>query len=75
MHADAAPSNPVHGNIAPATEQMAYSVQSAARVLDLSVRKVWELVAEGEIESFKVGKSRRIRREALVAFVNQGTAA
>jgi hypothetical protein len=37
---------------------------------------VWQLVKPtATIESIKIGRSRRIPRAALVAFVNQGTAA
>lgn len=53
---------------------MAYSVRSAAKALDLSVRVVWDLVAKGEIDSFKIGASRRITREALVAYIERKSA-
>lgn len=53
---------------------MAYSVRTAAKVLDLSVRTVWDLVAKGEIDSFKIGASRRISRAALVAYIERAQA-
>lgn len=71
MHADAAPRTPVDGNATPPGEQMAYSVRTAAKVLDLGVRTVWDLVAKGEIESFKIGNARRIRRAALLDFIER----
>jgi excisionase family DNA binding protein len=50
---------------------MAFSVGSAAKVLDLSLRKVRELVATGEIPSFKIGASRRILRSELEAYLRR----
>jgi len=73
MHADAAPRIPVDGNAA-SGEQMAYSVRSAAKVLDLSVRTVWDLVSRGDIPSFKIGASRRISRAALAEYVERQAA-
>lgn len=52
-------------------DQMAYKVPHAAKVLDLGVRTVWQLVKDGEIESIKIGTSRRIPRAALEAFVER----
>jgi excisionase family DNA binding protein len=70
MHGDATPSNSTDGNVLPADDQIAYKVPHAARVLDIGVRTAWQLVKSGEIESFTVGRSRRITRAALVAWVN-----
>lgn len=55
----------------PFGEQLAYSVRHAADVLDLSERRMWELVRTGEVESFKIGASRRIARSVLVAYVER----
>lgn len=54
---------------------MAYSVKSAAKALDMGVRTVWELVRTGEIDSFKIGNSRRIAREALTSYIKRAQAA
>lgn len=70
MHADATLNNSIGGN-APADEQIAYTVPHAAKVLDLGVRTVWGLVHSGEIESIKIGKSRRVARAALLAYVKR----
>lgn len=70
MHADASPRIPIDGNTTPG-DQMAYSVRSAAKVLDLSVRTVWDLVSKGDIPSFKIGASRRITRTALAEYVER----
>lgn len=66
MHADTAP---LDGNSQPADEQIAYDVRHAAQVLDLSERQVWQLVASKQIPSVKLGRSRRISRADLVAYV------
>jgi excisionase family DNA binding protein len=58
-------------------DQIAYTVKNAAKVLDVGERVVWALVkAEEEqpgtgIESIKIGRSRRIPRAALLAYVNK----
>ena len=57
--------NPVLG-----TEQLAYRVQTAARLLDLSERVVWELIRTGQIESHKIGAARLIPRAALQRFID-----
>lgn len=51
--------------------QLAYKIPHAARVLDMSVRKVWALVHSGEIESFKIGSSRRVTRKALLNYIDR----
>lgn len=56
-------------------EQIAYSVTRAARLLDLSERKLWQLVKDGEIASYRVGTARRISRVALLEFVERQEAA
>lgn len=49
-----------------------WKVEEAARdVLRLSGSEVYELIRTGEIESVKIGRSRRIPQAALEAFVEQ----
>jgi excisionase family DNA binding protein len=55
----------------PSSEQIAYRVPHAAQVLDIGLRTLWDLIKNGEIESFKIGRSRRIRRSALIAYVER----
>jgi excisionase family DNA binding protein len=43
--------------------------EEAAQRLGVSRSVVYELIAEGRIESIRIGKSRRIPVEALLAFV------
>lgn len=50
-------------------EPAAYTVPEAALKLRLSERKVWLMVKHKEIESFKVGKSRRIPIEEIPAYI------
>lgn len=66
MHGNAEPSSPEFGT---ADEQIAYTVPHAAKVLDIGERTMWDLVDKEEIESFTIGRSRRITRVALLAFV------
>lgn len=68
MQADAEQCSPVDGNTLPG-DQMAFSVKSVARILDLSERVTWDLVTKGKIPSFKIGASRRVSRAALEAYV------
>jgi|HubBroStandDraft_5_1064220.scaffolds.fasta_scaffold1535831_1 excisionase family DNA binding protein len=49
----------------------AYTMEQSARLLNLSARKVDELVKLRMIRSFKVGKSRRISADALEEFIKQ----
>lgn len=49
----------------------AYNVPHAALLLDLSERKVWDLIKRKEIDSFKVGRARRVPHEAIVAFIER----
>jgi excisionase family DNA binding protein len=58
------------GGEAQPEEPLAYTVPHAARALDISARKAWELVHSGVIESIKIGRSRRVTRRALEAYVD-----
>lgn len=76
MHADAEQFSPTDGNVSPgaalpADGQIAYNVPHVAKVLDLSERQVWAFIRNGDIESFKIGASRRVTRGALVDFINR----
>jgi excisionase family DNA binding protein len=71
MHGDNTAIDSTRGDTFPRDEQIAYSARSAARVLDISERQVVSLITTGKIESFKIGKSRRITRTALLDFVQR----
>lgn len=70
MDAHSTPRNPVDGNSTPGREQRLFTIPQAADVLSLGKSTVWQLVHSGRIESVKIGTARRIRREALDAYVN-----
>ncbi len=48
---------------------MLLDLETASRELALSRREIERLVASGRLPSVKIGRARRIRREALEAFV------
>jgi excisionase family DNA binding protein len=48
----------------------AYTIKGAAVQLSLSPSKVEKLVASGELDSFLIGRSRRIRHAAIEAFLD-----
>lgn len=48
-----------------------YRPEEGARALGLSRARVFELMASGELESIRIGRSRRIPRQALEAFVER----
>lgn len=70
MHASAEQISSEHAN-----SPLAYSVKNAAKNLDISERQMWELVRTEQIESIKIGRSRRISRSALLAFIDRHRAA
>lgn len=69
MHADAAIRSTANGTAISAPEPMAYTIPEAALALAISERKVWTLVGDGTIESITIGRSRRIPRAGLLAYV------
>ncbi len=52
-------------------DQVLLTVDEAAEALSLSRTKVYELIAGGALDSVTVGRCRRLRPEALVAFVEE----
>jgi excisionase family DNA binding protein len=51
-------------------EKMLVTVQEAAAAISLSPAKVFQLIAEGQLQSLKIGKSRRIRVDELNRFID-----
>lgn len=51
-------------------EPLLYSPETAARLLGVGRSTVYALLASGEAPSIKIGRSRRIRRADLEAYVN-----
>lgn len=54
--------------------KLVYSPADAAEMLSICRSEVYELIAQGEIESYKHGKARRIPHASLVAYVERKTA-
>lgn len=48
---------------------LALTVPEVSRELRIGVRSAWALVHSGKLPSIKVGKSRRVEREALEQYV------
>ena len=44
-------------------------VPEAAVLMRLGARTVWRMVHDGEIESIKIGRSRRIPRQAVADYI------
>jgi excisionase family DNA binding protein len=53
----------------PALPPLLVSVQNAARLLAVGRTTVYELIASGELETIRIGRSRRVPLVALQAFV------
>jgi excisionase family DNA binding protein len=43
--------------------------EEAATELRIAKRRIWQLIHEGRLASVKIGKSRRISRQALAEYV------
>ncbi|MFC9559598.1 helix-turn-helix domain-containing protein [Agromyces sp. NPDC056965] len=48
-----------------------YSPESAARLLGIARSTLYELLSSGALPSVKIGRSRRIRRDAIEMFVDR----
>jgi excisionase family DNA binding protein len=60
---------------AQATIRLAYRPIEVAEALGISLRKVNDLIATGELESFKVDRCRRITPDAVAKLIHSGEAA
>jgi excisionase family DNA binding protein len=52
-------------------DRLLYSVTEAARLLGVGRTYMFHIIAAGEIESIKLGKLRKIPRDALGRYVDQ----
>ena len=57
-----------------------YSVETAADILDVSPRRVWELIREGSLRRVRLregprGGHTRVRDDDLAAFIDRSTVA
>jgi excisionase family DNA binding protein len=55
-------------------QPMLSTIPEAARQLGLSTRTLERMIAEGKIDTVKVGRSRRIRTRDLIAIAEHGLA-
>jgi excisionase family DNA binding protein len=55
----------------PGGSRLLYSVPEAARLLGVGRTYMFRLIAAGEIESIKVGKLRKIPRDALGRYIDR----
>jgi len=53
------------------TVKLLYTVEEAARLLSVSVATLYRLMAKGDVRYIKIGRARRIKRDDLVAYVEQ----
>ena len=51
-------------------ESFLFTVQEAAQVLKMSRSKVYGLIKDGQLHSVKIGGSRRLRKQDLLAYVD-----
>jgi excisionase family DNA binding protein len=51
-------------------ESFLFTVQEAAQALKMSRSKVYGLIKEGQLHSVKIGGSRRLRKQDLLAYVD-----
>lgn len=54
-------------------DQLLYTVDDACKLLAIKRTTVFALMKEGTLPSIKIGKARRIHRDAIVAFAEKGT--
>jgi excisionase family DNA binding protein len=47
------------------------TVEESARELRIAKRRVWALIQDGSLSSVKIGRSRRISRDAIEQYVRQ----
>ena len=52
-------------------EKLLLSPEHAAEIMDLPERRIYALLAQGRIRSYKIGKSRRIPMEALLEYIEK----
>ena len=52
-------------------EKLLHSPEETARLLGVGRSQVFELIGRGEIESVKIGRLRRIPRDAVDAYIKR----
>lgn len=51
--------------------RLAYAPEEAGKHLGISRAAVYRLMADGSLPSVKIGRSRRVRHEAIVEFLDR----
>lgn len=54
-------------------DQLLYTVDEACKLLAVKRTTVFALLKDGTLPSIKIGTSRRIHRDAIIAFAEKGT--
>lgn len=57
------------------SDKLLYSPEETAGLLGCGRSYTFELIARGEIESFKIGRLRKVPREAIDAYIERQRAA
>ena len=53
------------------SDRLLHSPEETAAMLGVSRSQVFELLARGEVESFKIGRLRKVPRDAIDAFIKR----
>jgi excisionase family DNA binding protein len=53
-------------------EQLLYPIPDAAKALGLGRSKIYELLAEGQLESISIGRRRLVKAESIRALAGVG---
>jgi excisionase family DNA binding protein len=60
-----------HADRESAPRRLLYSVEEAAELLGIGRTFMFHLLATGEIDSFKIGKRRKVPRDALDGYIER----
>lgn len=55
----------------PTQKKLLYTVEEAAELLSISRSKVYDLMVRGDLESVKIGASRRLTARAMQSLIDQ----
>lgn len=47
-----------------------FDVKGVQKILNISRSQVYELIKKGQLSSVRIGRSRRVTQDQLVAFIN-----
>lgn len=67
------PTQPPAAELPSLNTPLLYRVSEAAKLMAIGEAAVWDLIARGEIESLKIGQSRRIPRTAIERHIQRLT--